>query len=75
MATCFRNRRAGEGGEEKERSKVPRRERGGSAQHWYIAMETLLHWQPTAKVSQDPRNGLGRGPRRGWEWQPSPGET
>lgn len=39
---------------------------GGSKQHWYIAMETLFHRQPTAKVSQDPRNGLGVGPGRCW---------
>lgn len=37
---------------------------GGSKQHWYIAMETLFHQQPTAIVSQDPRNGLGAGPGR-----------
>lgn len=39
---------------------------GGSKQHWYIAMETLFHQQPTAIVSQHPRNGFGVRPGRGW---------
>lgn len=67
MATGFRSRRAGEGGEERERGRALRR-----------VFDALVHCHgnplalPIAKVSQDPRNRLGRGPRRGWVGQSSP---